>query len=192
MNNYKPKYCVGTAYHALNKQTDQGNDWGKWDPEKFTVEDCAFGFVVMENGATITLESSWAINMLDTREAITTICGTNAGADMLDGLRINGIRQNLKYTFKPDMSAKGAAFYDGHGSESPADREAAEGVGEHREEAEHPPPALDLPFPVVPKVGQYDDQRAREDRGVDDDGGCSHDGPLLPAMRRVWRHTSLL
>ncbi|MBQ8387727.1 MAG: Gfo/Idh/MocA family oxidoreductase [Clostridia bacterium] len=124
MNNYKPKYCVGTAYHALNGQTDQGNDWGKWDPEKFTVEDCAFGFVVMENGATINLESSWAINMLDTREAITTICGTKAGADMLDGLRINGIRQNLKYTFKPDMSAKGAAFYDGHGSESPADREA--------------------------------------------------------------------
>jgi predicted dehydrogenase len=78
----------------------------------------------MENGATITLESSWAINMLDTREAITTICGTKAGADMLDGLRINGIRQNLKYTFKPDMSAKGAAFYDGRGNESPADREA--------------------------------------------------------------------
>jgi predicted dehydrogenase len=124
MNNYKPKYCVGTTYHALNKQTDQGNDWGNWDPEKFTVEDCAFGFVVMENGATITLESSWAINMLDTREAITTICGTKAGADMLDGLRINGIRQNRKYTFKPEISSKGAAFYDGQANEKPADREA--------------------------------------------------------------------
>ena len=124
MNNYKPKYCVGTTYHALNNQTDQGNDWGNWDPEKFTVEDCAFGFVVMENGATIMLESSWAINMLDTREAITTICGTKAGADMLDGLRINGIRQNRKYTFKPEIAAKGAAFYDGHANEKPADREA--------------------------------------------------------------------
>ena len=62
MNNYKPKYCVGTTYHALNNQTNQGNAWGNWDPEKFTVEDCAFGFVVMENGATIILESSWHTN----------------------------------------------------------------------------------------------------------------------------------
>ena len=65
MDNYKPKYCVGTAFHKLNRDTNQGNAWGNWDPEKFTVEDSAFGFVVMENGATINLESSWAINMLD-------------------------------------------------------------------------------------------------------------------------------
>ena len=62
MNNYKPKYCVGTAYHKLNNLApeDQGNGWGPWDPAKFTVEDSAFGFIVMENGATIILESSWA------------------------------------------------------------------------------------------------------------------------------------
>ena len=59
MNNYKPKYCVGTAYHKLNNLApeDQGNGWGPWDPAKFTVEDSAFGFIVMENGATIILES---------------------------------------------------------------------------------------------------------------------------------------
>lgn len=124
MDNYKPKYCVGTTYHALNNTTDQGNAWGNWDPAKFTVEDSAFGFVVMENGATINLESSWAINMLDTREAITTVCGTKAGADMLDGVRINGVRQNLQYVMKPDMNAKGAAYFDGVKGESPADREA--------------------------------------------------------------------
>ena len=39
MNNYKPKYCLGTTYHKLNKDTNQGNAWGNWDPEKFTVED---------------------------------------------------------------------------------------------------------------------------------------------------------
>ena len=26
-----------------------GNSWGDWDPEKFTVEDSCFGFVVMED-----------------------------------------------------------------------------------------------------------------------------------------------
>ena len=123
MNNYKPKYCVGTTYHKLNKDTDQGNAWGSWDPEKFTVEDSAFGFVVMENGATIVLESSWALNMLDVREAVTTLCGTKAGGDMNDGLRINGIRNGRQYVFKPSFEAGGAAFFEGHGNESAADRE---------------------------------------------------------------------
>ena len=124
LDNYKPKYCVGTTYHALNDQTDQGNAWGSWDPAKFTVEDSAFGFIVMENGATINLEASWAPNTLDVREAVTSFCGTKAGADMVDGVRINGVRQNLQYVMKPDMNAKGAAFFDGVKGESPADREA--------------------------------------------------------------------
>ncbi len=123
MNNYKPKYCVGTAYHKLNRDTEQGNAWGNWDPEKFTVEDSAFGFIVMENGATIVLESSWALNILDPREAITTVCGTKAGGDMLDGLRINGIRNGRQYVLKPSFEAGSAAFNDGAKNESPADAE---------------------------------------------------------------------
>ena len=43
MDNYKPKYCLGQTFHKLNKDTNQGNAWGDWDPEKFTVEDSAFG-----------------------------------------------------------------------------------------------------------------------------------------------------
>jgi predicted dehydrogenase len=125
MNNYKPKFCVGTTYHKLNQDTEQGNAWGNWDPEKFTVEDSAFGFVVMENGATINLESAWALNTLDVREAVTSFCGTLAGADMNDGLRINGIRNNVPYTLKPALNAEsGAAYFDAHGKESPSDREA--------------------------------------------------------------------
>lgn len=124
MDNYKPKYCVGTTFHKLNKDTNQGNDWGNWDPDKFTVEDSAFGFVVMENGATINLEASWALNSLDTREAVTSLCGTLAGADMIDGLRINGIRNNCKYVLKPQLGGGGAAFFDGAKAENAADREA--------------------------------------------------------------------
>ena len=123
MDNYKPKYCVGTTYHKLNGDTEQANAWGTWDPEKFTVEDSAFGFIVMENGATIVLESAWALNTLEVREAVTSICGTKAGADMMDGLRINGVRHNRQYTMNPSFKAGGAAFYDGKGNESPADTE---------------------------------------------------------------------
>lgn len=120
MNNYKPKYCVGTSFHKLNNDTNQGNAWGNWDPSKFTVEDSAFGFVVMENGATINLESSWALNMLDIREATTLICGTLAGADLYDGVRINGIRNNMQYVLKPTTKPSGAAFFNGISSDDPS------------------------------------------------------------------------
>ncbi len=126
MDNYKPKYCVGTTYHMLNKNSPdlQGNAWGGWDPDKFTVEDSAFGFVVMENGATIHLEASWALNTLDVREAVTSVCGTLAGADMNDGVRINGVRNGRQYVFKPSFSAGGVAFNDGDTGEAPEVREA--------------------------------------------------------------------
>ena len=123
MNNYKPKYCVGTTFHKLNKDTGTANSWGDWDPEAFTVEDSAFGFIVMENGATIVLESSWALNSLEVREAKTAICGTKAGADMIDGLRINGVRNGRQYVLTPDFKAGGVAFNDGAKSESAAERE---------------------------------------------------------------------
>ena len=127
MDNYKPKYCVGTAYHKLNGESpdNQGNAWGSWDPDKYTVEDSAFGFIVMENGATIVLESSWAINMLDTIEAATTVCGTKAGGDLniVDGARINGVKHNRQYEEIPNFVAGGAAFNDGHAGDTPADIE---------------------------------------------------------------------
>lgn len=125
MDNYKPKYCVGSVYKKLGNKFPTGNAWGDWTAEQFTVEDSAFGFIVMENGATILLESSWALNMLDTREAITTLCGTDAGLDMIDGIRVNGIRNGRQYVLRPDLSAGGVAFYSGSTGGSPEDREAS-------------------------------------------------------------------
>jgi len=128
MDNYKPKYCIGQAYHKLNNQTNQGNAWGNWDPEKFTVEDSAFGYIVMENGASIVLESSWALNMLNPQEAKTTICGTLGGADMMgekDGIRINNIVNNFQNVSTPNLNAaSGAAFFEGAGGGQPHEIEA--------------------------------------------------------------------
>ena len=127
MDNYKPKYCVGTTYHKLNNDTETGNAWGDWDPEKFTVEDSAFGFVRMKNGATIYLESSWALNTLDVNEAKTILCGDKGGADMLGkdgGLRINGEKYSKTFVTEPDLKAGGVAFYDGTTGGDPAELEA--------------------------------------------------------------------
>jgi len=123
MNNYKPKLVVGSTFYKLKQQTETANAWGDWDPEEYTVEDSSFGYIVMEDGATIFLESSWALNTLDVGEAKTTLCGTKAGADMRDGLRINGVKYNKQYVETPALDSKGVDFYDGK-KDSPADREA--------------------------------------------------------------------
>jgi predicted dehydrogenase len=112
MDNYKPKSVVGTIYHKLNGETRPANAFGPWKPEEFTVEDSAFAFLVMEDGATITLEASWALNTLDVHEAKTVLCGTKAGADMLDGLTINGTKNDRQYELKPNLAAGGVAFYN--------------------------------------------------------------------------------
>ncbi|GKX28395.1 Gfo/Idh/MocA family oxidoreductase [Vallitalea longa] len=123
MDNYKPVRVVGTTYKKLGDQRDTGNAWGDWKQDEFTVEDSAFGFVTMEDGATIILESSWALNTLETGEAKTTLCGTKAGADMKDGLRINGADLGKLYVKKPGLSADGVDFFEGD-SCNPAEVEA--------------------------------------------------------------------
>jgi len=110
---------MGSVYHKLNAKGDSGNVFGPWDPEKFTVEDSAFGYITMENGATIILESSWALNIVDQMEAKTTLCGTKAGADMKDGLRINGDDLGRRYVLTPDLDAGGVAFFEGKASSPP-------------------------------------------------------------------------
>ncbi|WP_210469803.1 Gfo/Idh/MocA family protein [Sporosarcina sp. 6E9] len=123
MNNYKPKSVMGSVYHKLGKKENAANAWGPWDPEKFTVEDSAFGFITMENGATISLEASWALNTLDVDEAKCSLSGTEGGADMKDGLRINGEDMGNLYATKVELGSGGVAYYDG-ASESNADLEA--------------------------------------------------------------------
>ncbi|MBM7587331.1 putative dehydrogenase [Bacillus pakistanensis] len=81
MNNYKPVLVVGSAFQKL-KDKPEGNIFGPWNPEEYQVEDSAFGYIKMENGATIMLESSWALNMIRGKEAQVTLCGTEAGAEM--------------------------------------------------------------------------------------------------------------
>lgn len=126
---------VGTKYRKLADQTQTANAWGDWDPKEFTVEDSAFGFVVMENGATIILQSSWALNILDANEAAFRLCGTKAGADTVDGARINGVKYGRQYVEKPALNAGGVAFYDGT-SASPSDLDMAQWINAIRTDSD--------------------------------------------------------
>ncbi len=109
MDNYRPRVVLGTAYHLLGKRANSANDWGPWDPARCTVEDSAFGFVVMENGATVVVESSWALNMVAEGEGQTVLCGTQAGADMVGGVRINGDDLGQRYLTQIAVAADPAA-----------------------------------------------------------------------------------
>ena len=88
MDNYKPVSVSGSVFYKLGHlpQATEGNLFGPWDPETYEVEDSAFGLIKMEDGSTIYLEASWALNVLDSREASTTLCGTLAGAEIRSGM----------------------------------------------------------------------------------------------------------
>ena len=124
MNNYKPKTVVGTVYKKLGDHPDCGNIFGPWKKDEFTVEDSAFGFVVMENGATVYLESAWALNTPEEGEAICTLHGTKAGVDFRDGLRIASDKNGRFTDMKPNFSDGFVAYVPGMSVLSPEEKEA--------------------------------------------------------------------
>ena len=121
MDNYKPRMVVGKTFRKLADQKETGNAWGDWDPEKFTVEDSAFGFIEMENGAIINLESSWAINLADTQEACFALCGTEGGIDTFDGVRVNKVKHGRQVIEKANLDVGGVAYFKG--TDNPHDKQ---------------------------------------------------------------------
>lgn len=128
MNNYEVASVSGNCHYKLGKKPNSANAWGPWDPDKYTVEDSAFGFIKMKNGATIILESSWAINLADSLEAKCTLAGDKAGVDFFDGMRINGEEHSKLYIKKVDMSTKGVDFYASIDDNNPALVEARQWI----------------------------------------------------------------
>ena len=88
MNNYQPVSAVGSMFYELGNlpSSVEGNVFGAWDTTTFEVEDSAFGMVKMADGATIFLEASWALNVCESREASTTLCGTLGGVEYYAGM----------------------------------------------------------------------------------------------------------
>ena len=110
MDNYDVESVTGSVFNKLAGQPE-GNVYGPWDPAKFNVEDAAMGFVRMRNGATLLIESSYALNLRDAREAMTTLCGTRGGAEQITGdfgygsfdYVINTVSNGDLVTLRPDL-----------------------------------------------------------------------------------------
>ena len=104
MDNYEPAVVLGRSYHKLREQKNTANIFGDWNPEKMTVEDSAFGFVTMKNGASVMIEASWALNRIEDNEGMFTLCGTKAGIDFKDGLRLNTVKHGRCVIEKPEFT----------------------------------------------------------------------------------------
>ncbi|MBT1166365.1 Gfo/Idh/MocA family protein [Bifidobacterium simiarum] len=132
MNNYDPVSVSGQVFYKLGRQADgpEGNIFGPWDPETFEVEDSAFGLIKMRDGSTIYLEAAWALNVLDSREASTTLCGTEGGAEIHHGMSYP--KDELIYNYaehnqlmQSTISPAGLVdFFEGSGGSPEAVREA--------------------------------------------------------------------
>ena len=124
MNNYEPEMVVGKTHKAL-EHPEAGNIWGDNGVSTTPLEEAACAFIRMKNGATIMLETSWALNTDEPiQEGSCVLCGSKAGISLKNNeLRINKVELGRQVVTKVDCSAGGVAFYDG-ASVSPADAEA--------------------------------------------------------------------
>lgn len=121
MDNYEPVSVTGSVFNKLGnlEGAEEGNMFGPWNTKTYEVEDSAFGYIKMKNGATIFLEAAWALNVLESKEAATTLCGTKAGAQINAGMSypVNELIYNRSHNGslveQRDSAEGNIAFFEG-------------------------------------------------------------------------------
>lgn len=81
-DNFTPLYAVGTTYDKFAGQGSEANLWGTLRPGQIDTEDCALGFVVMQNGMTLFIEASYALNITEEMEASVDLFGVLGGVSL--------------------------------------------------------------------------------------------------------------
>jgi predicted dehydrogenase len=124
MNNYEPAMVLGKTHKGL-EHPEAGNIWGDNGVSTTPLEEAACAMIVMKNGATIMLETSWALNTdREIQEGSCRLCGSRAGLMVeQNGLSLNKVDLDRAVNTNVNTNAGGVAFYSGS-SASPADVEA--------------------------------------------------------------------
>lgn len=130
LNDFDVHSVNGVSFFKLGRDPEMcwGNASGPWDPATYDVEDSAMGFIRMKSGRLITLESSWALNTLDVREAKCAVSGTKGGAEMYSGAdgsdqcKLNLTMGKKLVTVYPTLGLSGQAV--GIGAVDPSVEEA--------------------------------------------------------------------
>lgn len=74
-----PETVLGVTHSKIGSKKGVGL-MGPWDPEKFSVEDLAVAMIRFENGASLTIETSFALNMEEKSVMNVHLFGEKAGA----------------------------------------------------------------------------------------------------------------
>ncbi len=120
MNNYEPAMVLGRTHKCL-EHPEAGNIWGDNGVSTTPLEEAASALIVMKNGATILLETSWALNT-DTpiEEGSCRLCGSRAGLSIINNeLKVNRILKDRPFDTTVGLGVGGVAFYEGYEAPAP-------------------------------------------------------------------------
>jgi len=117
MGHPKPVTCSGQAFTKIGNTPGHIGVWGPWDWKNYTVEDYAAGFVRLDNGGSLVIESSFAANIGEDKFT-SALLGTKGGAET-NPLRIFGEDKGMLYDITPahlprvnSYEAEVRGFYD--------------------------------------------------------------------------------
>lgn len=82
IDNFQPAAVSGATYSKFGPRGLGEGGWGHSKPGKhvFTVDDFATALIKMKNGATVTLDTSWALHLQQPLRSGVELFGTEAGA----------------------------------------------------------------------------------------------------------------
>jgi len=120
MNNYEPAMVLGKTHKSI-EHPEAGNAWGDNGVSETELEEAGCAMIVMKNGATIMLETSWALNTdTEIQEGSCRLCGSKAGLSIINNeLKINKVELDRAVDSKVNLGAGGVAFYSGNSSTPP-------------------------------------------------------------------------
>jgi len=120
MNNYEPAMVLGKTHKSI-EHPEAGNAWGDNGVSETELEEAGCAMIVMKNGATIMLETSWALNTdTEIQEGSCRLCGSKAGLSIINNeLKINKVELDRAVDSKVNLGAGGRAFYSGNSCTPP-------------------------------------------------------------------------
>lgn len=106
------EYVCAAAHDKIGKKGGTGL-MGAWDGERFTVEDALFGFIRFKNGASLNLETAFALNIKNKDIRNVSLFGDKQGASLFP-LEIFSQEEELlcdqAYPFAEEGDLHGAAI----------------------------------------------------------------------------------
>ncbi len=99
----KIKRVSAKMYQKIGTKKSKGT-LGEWDPNRYEVEDSLFGFIELEDGGLVQLETSFALNVKETSVMNVEFCGDEAGATLYPAQIYTDKDGELSYLFKKESA----------------------------------------------------------------------------------------